>query len=325
VTLLAPLSLLLALAGPTAPPEAIAPEVYLVPGTFIPGSQPDGNTLVIRAPEGLLVVDTGRHTSHVQAILDLASRWKLPIQVVVNTHWHLDHVSGNLAVHRAFPGVNVLASDAIEDARRGFLADYRKQLEGVLATADDPAARQRWKDEMARIDSGAALGPDLIVRGNARRTLAGRPVRLGLAGGAVTAGDVWMLDEESGVLAAGDLVTLPAPLLDTACPAGWKVALAQLSALPFRTLVPGHGRPMDRAGFDRWRTGFERLLSCAATDAAEATCLDGWVADLGPLLPEAERAFARDLLRYYLPAVLRAPPERTARACGVRKADGTVR
>ena len=56
-----------------------------------------------------------------------------------------------------FPGVKVLASDAIEDARRGFLADYRKQLEGVLATADDPAARQRFMELWPRRNEAGAL------------------------------------------------------------------------------------------------------------------------------------------------------------------------
>ena len=287
----------------------------LLPGSFVPGSQPDGNTVLIRAPGGLIVVDTGRHADHTRAILDLASGWKQPVAVVVNTHWHLDHVAGNPAVRRAHPGLEVVGSDAIEGALKGFLAEYRRQLASMLEKPGDPAGRRRWSDEIARIDAGRALEPDRKIRGTAILTLAGRSVEIGFAPAAVTGGDVWLFDVESGVLAAGDLVTLPAPLLDTACPSGWKAALARLAERPFRILVPGHGRPMERAAFERWRAGFERLLSCAATDARASACIDGWVADLGPVLPEGERPFARELLGYYVPEVLRAAPAKVARRC----------
>ncbi len=316
---LAPFAILWGLAGlaaPPAPPEPLAADVFLLPGTFARGAQPDGNTVVIRAPPGLLVVDTGRHSGHAQSILDLASGWEQPVAVVVNTHWHLDHVAGNPAIRRAHPGVEVVASGAIREARRGFLAGYREQLDSMREKASDPEARRRWTEEIERIDAGAALEPDRTIRASATLTLAGRRVEVGLADTAVTAGDVWLFDEASGVLAAGDLVTLPAPLLDTACPAGWKAALRRLSDVPFRILVPGHGRPMGRMEFERWRTGFEHLLSCAASDAREGACIDGWVADLGPLLPEGERRFARELLGHYVPEVLRAPPAKVAARCG---------
>lgn len=328
---LAALSLLWTLAGPgpaavpSPAPESLAPDVFLVPGTFVRGSQPDGNTVVFRSTEGLLVVDTGRHAEHVQAILSLAASTRLPVRAVVNTHWHLDHVSGNPAIRRAHPGAEVVASDAIEDALAGFLARYRKQLEAMLAEEKDPAARRRWTDEIGRIDAGSALGPTRVLRQGETLTLAGRRVELGLATGAATAGDVWLFDPASGVLAAGDLVTLPAPLLDTACPEGWRVAVARLSDVPFRTLVPGHGRPMNRADLGRWRTALDRLLACAATEAPANACADGWVADLGPLLPDADRPFARELLGYYVPEVLRAPPSKVAERCRTRTGTGFVR
>ncbi len=315
---------LLGLAAPAAPTQ-LAPDVYLVPGRFVPGSQPDGNTVVIRAPAGLVVVDTGRHAEHTRSILDLAARWKQPVAVVMNTHWHLDHVSGNPAVRRAHAGVEVVGSGAIVEARAGFLADYRKQLEAVRASTEDPASRLRWTDEIARIDAGRALEPDRTVRETATLTLAGRSVEVGLAPDAVTAGDVWVFDPGSGVLAAGDLVTLPVPLPDTACPAGWSLALARLAERPFRVLVPGHGPPMGRTEFARWRAGFDRLLACAASDATDAACIEGWVSDLGPLLPGEDRPFARELLRHYLPGILRAPPGKVAPRCGVRSDPKSVR
>ena len=54
----------------------------------------------------------------------------LPIVAIVNSHWHLDHVSGNAALRAAYPRAQVYASDAIRDAMHGFLADYRSATGG---------------------------------------------------------------------------------------------------------------------------------------------------------------------------------------------------
>ena len=75
---------------PTVPPEApveIAPNTFLIRATPMPGRGPDGNTVIIDAPEGLVVIDTGRHASQSDAILAFATTRKRPIAVIVNTHW----------------------------------------------------------------------------------------------------------------------------------------------------------------------------------------------------------------------------------------------
>ena len=58
----------------------VAPGVDLISGTFVPGRQPDGNSLVFRTTEGLVVFDSGRHAEHTQRILDYAKDAKLPIR-----------------------------------------------------------------------------------------------------------------------------------------------------------------------------------------------------------------------------------------------------
>jgi glyoxylase-like metal-dependent hydrolase (beta-lactamase superfamily II) len=114
---------------------ALPAGITLVPGAFASGTQPDGNSVVLDAPEGLIVVDTGRHPEHAAAILDVARRAGKPIVAVVNSHWHLDHVGGNPALRRAYPRLRVYASGALDDARHGFLADYAKQPRRRARTA----------------------------------------------------------------------------------------------------------------------------------------------------------------------------------------------
>jgi glyoxylase-like metal-dependent hydrolase (beta-lactamase superfamily II) len=296
--------------------EQVAPGVTLVRGDFVPGRQPDGNSVLLRGPEGIVVVDTGRHEAHTRRVLEAARAAGAPIVAVVNTHWHLDHVAGNLLLRRAVPGLRIYASGAILDARRGFLADYRRQLAGALAGEASEPQKAEWREEMARIDAGDALVPDEIVTASGTRQLAGREIRIELVEKAVTAGDLWLFDPATETLVAGDLVTLPVPFLDTACAANWRAALDRLAREPFTRLVPGHGPVLDREGFEHYRRGFGKLLDCAATDASIESCAGRWTEELGPLLEGSDPAFVRSLLDYYVGQVLRAGGERDARFCG---------
>jgi hypothetical protein len=123
-------------------PREVAQGVWLIPGAIIPNREPDGNTVIFDAPEGLIVVDTGRHEWHHRAILALASDRRKPIKIIVNTHWHLDHVSGNPAIRAAFPGLRVYGSGAINNALTGFLASSASEGAGYI---DDPALPEEMR------------------------------------------------------------------------------------------------------------------------------------------------------------------------------------
>jgi glyoxylase-like metal-dependent hydrolase (beta-lactamase superfamily II) len=295
----------------------LADDAVLLRGHYVLGAQPDGNSVVFAAPDGLVVVDTGRHPAHAEALLAVAAKAQRPIVAIVNTHWHLDHVGGNPRLRVAHPGLRVLASNAIEGAMGGFLKGYRTQLNQALAKAKSDAERAQFRAEIALIDQGKALYPDERIAAAGTRTLGGRAFHVGVETNAVTAGDVWLLDRNARLLVAGDLVTLPAPFLDTACPARWQAALKRLEAQPFDRLVPGHGPMLDRAGFVRYRTAFDNLLACAASTADAGTCVAGWHRDADPLIKAGKDREAADaLLKYYLAKVLRGPDAaRTAKRC----------
>ena len=295
---------------------SVAPGVDLIPGAFVQGRQPDGNSVIFRTGEGLVVVDTGRHAEHTQRIVDYAQAAGVPIRAVVNSHWHLDHVGGNPRIRAAYPDVRIYASGAIDDAMHGFLADYHKQLEGAIAHGKDDAQVQTWRGELAIIDSGSALYPDVTIDKSQSLRLAGREFQIHLQSHAVTAGDIWLFDPKTKVLAAGDLVTLPVPFLDTACPSRWRDALGTLAKQDFKALVPGHGAPMSRAQFETYRHAYANLLACASSGRAKSVCIDGWVSDAQPLLSADASKFAKSLLDYYVDKSLRADPAQTKKLCG---------
>src|SRR5947207_8838835 len=98
--------------------SASAAEPYhLIPGQVSVDKGPDGNTVVLDAPRGLIVFDTGRHPEHAQAIIDYARARHRPIAAIVNSHWHLDHTTGNWDIRQTYPHVDVYASNALEGAR----------------------------------------------------------------------------------------------------------------------------------------------------------------------------------------------------------------
>ncbi len=305
------------LVGHAGAATLIAPDIYFIPGEATPNRQPDGNSVVIAAPQGLIVFDTGRHPDHAQAILDFAHSQARPIAAIINSHWHLDHVGGNPRLRAEFPDLQVYASSAIDAARTGFLSDYRAQLVSEIAhSTKNPEAQDSMRAEVALIDAGAALGPTDVIDKSVRLSVAGRTLQLNLETRAVTAGDVWVFDPKTRVLLAGDLVTLPAPFFESACPARWRDSLANLDQTSFTWLVPGHGAPMQRKQFKIYRQAFSRLLACAAGNAAKADCIDGWIDDAAPLVPSSKDvSYARTLIGYYLDNYLRNTSERIRRFC----------
>lgn len=293
-----------------AAPTPVDRDTYLIPGAFPKDQQPDGNSIVLTAPQGLIVVDTGRHTSHTQQIVDFAHAQNRPIVAIINTHWHLDHVGGNVMLREQYPGVRVYASDALQGALQGFLKSYREQLEQAISQAKEGQDVSAWRNEVRLIDSGAKLAPDHTIENTSTLAIAGRSLTLHLERGAATAGDVWVEDPQTHIVLSGDLVTLPVPFLDTACPERWDASLKRIADVSFTTLIPGHGRPMNPQDFANYRKAYSALLSCAASTQPAQACAQQWIDNTGALLEADDRTRVAPMLDYYMQAVLRAKSPR---------------
>lgn len=303
---------LFAVCGAVQAQQLLAPGVVLVPGGFEAGQQPDGNSLLLQGSEGWLLIDSGRHRPHTEAALKAAGG---QVRAVLNTHWHLDHLGGNAWLRSQQPGLEVWASPAVAQALApdGWLDRYRRQLAEALPTAPaEQAAVMRVDQELLK--QAVALKPDHEIKAASTLTLAGRRLQVGIET-AVSGGDLWVLDQASGTLAVGDLVTLPVPFMDTACPPAWREALARLSAQPFKQLVPGHGPVMSHADFERWRGGFEALLDCADQGLHPATCAVIWRSRVDRWLDDAGRAHVNGMVGYYFKTLLQAPKDQRERFC----------
>ncbi len=304
---------LIVLAPATAPEETDG--YHLVPGSFEPNRGPDGNSVFLDAPDGLILVDTGRHPEHRDKLLGFVRERGRPVVAIVNTHWHLDHTTGNAELRAAFPDAPVYASNAIEGALRGFIPRSRRQIEQMLAAGQVPEANlAEVRRGFAAMDNPDSLRPTRPVLRSESLVIGGRRLRLILAPFAATEGDVWVHDPAARLVVAGDLVVGPVPFMDTACAEGWRRALDAIAATDFTTLIPGHGDPMTKPQFLEWRAAFNRLLDCAGSNLPRSACIAVWREAARPFLPP-DVGRIDEMVGYYLDTRLRADAAERERYC----------
>jgi len=311
------LALLLAAGTSGAAAAAALPSGYhLIPGAVPLDLSPDSNSIVIDAPEGLIVVDTGRYPEHSQKIIDYAKQRGRPIVAIVNTHWHMDHTTGNADLRAAYPKIEVYQSNAVNGALKTFLANGAKGAEERLKDPKTPPNRipeiHRFLDRMAHPDS---IRPTRPVTASGRLRIGGRPLDVHLSKFAATEGDVWLYDPKTKVAVVGDLVVDIVPFMDTACPDAWSKALGEVAKVPFTRLIPGHGPVMTRADFSAWRTAYDNFVKCGHSTVDKAKCVDGWSRDAAKFIDAAHKDYVREAADYYLTSRLRSSPEEQQKFC----------
>jgi len=285
----------------------------LIEGQVSGEMQPDGNSIVLEGPKELLVIDTGRHPEHTDKIIAVARERNKPVTAIVNTHWHLDHSTGNARIRAAYPDAQLYASTAVEGALKGFLS---RGVDQARASLDDPSVPEPRKIDtrlyLSAIHDPANLIPDQPVQGPTSIRLGDRELQLHLARHAATEGDVWVHDPASKTVFAGDLVVVPLPFFDTGCAEGWRQALAEIDQLDFRTLVPGHGLPMDHAAFSSYRKAFDAFTACAESSEPTASCVAIWMQQGAAFVAmHPDPKYTQAALRYYVDRVLRVPARRS--------------
>ncbi|MFC4589414.1 MBL fold metallo-hydrolase [Sphaerisporangium corydalis] len=213
---------------------------------------------LVAGDRACLVVDTGadetQGAAFAKAVRELTG---LPWSVVV-THAHFDHAFGTAAFgHRpvfGHPGCRAALAGTGEAQRATWAEHYRR--EGRPEAAE-------------RIAAARIVPPGRTVTGTAELDLGGRLVRLVHPGPGHTDHDLVVHVPDSGLVFAGDLVEEGAPpSFGDAFPQAWPSALDLVLALGARTVVPGHGEPVDAAFVTRQRA---ELAEVAALCRAVAT------------------------------------------------------
>ncbi|PPK69021.1 MBL fold metallo-hydrolase [Actinokineospora auranticolor] len=186
--------------------------------------------------ERCLVIDTGTDEHHgaewAAAIRGLTA---LPWTVVI-THAHWDHFFGTAA----FGDAPVLAHPRCTTEMR--------EHGGVQAEKWAAKYRVDGRDEVAeRLLSARLVLPTEEIADSVEVDLGGRVVSLVHPGRGHTDNDLIAHVPDAGVVFAGDTVEQGAPpsVGEDSYPLEWPAALDTLLGLDPRTVVPGHGEPVD--------------------------------------------------------------------------------
>lgn len=187
------------------------------------------NLSFIIGRDAVAVIDPGGSLHDGRSLLRaIRARTQLPIRYVVLSHVHPDHIFGATAFQQdgtSFVGHSELPAQL---AARGEF--YRAGLERLLGATE----------------AGDVVIPTMLVQRSQplELDLGGRSLVLTAHPPAHTVTDLSVLDKQSGILLAGDLLFVDrVPVLDGDL-AGWLAEFAAMRTSGIRQAVPGHGPPL---------------------------------------------------------------------------------
>lgn len=252
--------------------QKLADGVYAVVRQEPPGLSVDANDLFIINDRDVIVVDTSVSTSETKKIIAaLRKLTSKPVRYVINTHPHDDHVIGDPVYRDEYPGVEFISTSATREAliknapgnRKGMfegvpgvveaLRDALKNGKNLRGEALSAGERKGYVNDIAwaeryllEVPKAEIVLPTVIVDETLTFHRGDRAIEIRRLGRGHTAGDlvVWLPKEK--IVATGDAVIAPVPLIggDQSFITDWASTLGKISALGATTIVPGHGAVM---------------------------------------------------------------------------------
>ena len=273
-------------AGQTAPAsegqltlvkEALADGVYLLRASTELDRWTATNVVVIVNEHDVTVFDSfTRPATARMAIAEIRALTDKPVRTLINSHWHMDHWSGNDEFRKAFPGIQIVAttetrqymrrmgSSFLIDGTRTGLTRSREALgeaiktgrssDGTALTDDLRRQREREIDETASFVEEIAgvprVLPDTAFQDELTFWRGAREFRLFSMTGDATSSAVFYLPAEK-ILVTGDVLVSPPdgqgpPPWTTNSYAirPWLASLRRLETFDASVIVPGQGPAM---------------------------------------------------------------------------------
>jgi len=277
----------------------------------------DCNSAVIVTADGVVVVDTQVDPEGAADVLEaIRETTDLPVRMVINSHWHGDHVQGNQVYREAFPEAEIVAHrNTREDIVLRGMPEHAEELEtlpGRLRAAEQQLVEDLRRDgtpptdaDREQLKAAIARGwarlermkriefelPDVTFEGSMTLHLGETELRL-LHFPGHTRGDVAVHLPQQKVLVTGDLLD-DLPFTGHGSPAALVDTLGRLEQLDFEYVIPGHGSV--RHGRDHLRLVARLFGSLVAqVEAAVAEGLDPEQTESRVSLEEFEKALVTD-------------------------------
>jgi glyoxylase-like metal-dependent hydrolase (beta-lactamase superfamily II) len=211
--------------------KQIAPDLY----AYISDNDSSSNSTFLVGSKAILVVDTGLNgTEGAKLLKAIRNVSDLPVQYIVNTHYHPDHQGGNSTVG---PSAVVIST---EWTRERTLAVIKSaSADGSLFRPANVTFQQKL---MIHLDPYSA---EVYFPGKAH-----------------TSGDALVYFPQQGAIAMGDLfLNRSSPAMDDGSADSWIKALDEVLTKPLEAVVPGHFELATRVELQSFRDYLHDLFS----------------------------------------------------------------
>jgi glyoxylase-like metal-dependent hydrolase (beta-lactamase superfamily II) len=215
--------------------------LYVIRGPFVPctthGCRPNGpddglihepGDVALRVtPEGLILIDDKYADNVADVLAQVKSVSSLPIKYLLNTHHHGDHASGNAVIRQM--GIDIIAHKNI---RANFLRIHQ------------PGE------------------PNIVFADQAAVYLGGVEVQLFHLGRGHTNGDTVIYFPDLKTVHTGDLIIDGMPVIDYDAGGSaveFITTIDNLVKIDFDTMIPGHGRIMNKNDVRAYRERFAEM------------------------------------------------------------------
>jgi glyoxylase-like metal-dependent hydrolase (beta-lactamase superfamily II) len=203
----------------------------------------DGANIAVQVgPQGALVVDTGSGKLSDKVIAEIARLSSKPIQFIINTSFHPDHVGGNKQLQAVGVDSSLTGSffsNAFADAGQGATIIGHQNVQNRMDAQKPPME---------------APPSDTYIEDRRRKYYNGEPVEILPVPGASTDGDSIVHFRRADVIVAGDIFTTTQyPFIDVKNGGSLQGEIQALNFILDRTvyqhdedggtlIIPGHGR-----------------------------------------------------------------------------------
>ncbi|HSA93829.1 MAG TPA: MBL fold metallo-hydrolase [Terriglobales bacterium] len=233
-----------------------------------------GNVILIVGDESALVVDSGQLPPLTRRMVaEIRKLTSKPVRLLVNTHWHGDHLLTDHIFRDAFPGLSLVAHS---ETRRLGEKNYAtwpervKEFPKMVATLRERLNSGKKKDGTPLTDEeklgyeadASALEAVLPDLGDTRYTpaditftqeitfyLGKREVKVMNLGRGNTPGDAVLWVPDAKVLITGDTVVFPTPYSFGSFHSEWIEVLNKMVGMNAAHIIPGHGPVMHDAAY----------------------------------------------------------------------------